>query len=49
MSTRLSAIQTANIRTRSRDLLFAAFVALAAVISISTLTTAIDVANVASR
>ena len=50
MPTRLANIQRANLRTRSRDLLFAAFVALAAVVSISALGTAVDAATqVASK
>ncbi len=49
MSTRLAAIKLSNVRSRSRDLMFAAFVALAAIVSISTLSTAVDVASVASR
>lgn len=50
MSTRLANIRRANVRTRSRDLLFAAFVALAAIVSVSALGTAVDVATqVASK
>ena len=45
MSTRLTAIQLANTKSRSRDLLFAAFVALASVISIATIGTAVDAAG----
>lgn len=50
MSTRLANIKLANTKSRSRDLLFAAFVALASVISIATIGTAVDAAtSVAQR
>lgn len=49
MSTRLAAIKLANTRTRSRDLMFAAFVALAAVIGVTTIGTAIDAAQIVAR
>ena len=48
MSTRLANIRLANTRSRSRDLLFAAFVALASIVSISSLGTAIDAASQAA-
>ncbi len=49
MTNRLQNITTRQAKTRARDVVFAAFVALAAVISVSTLTTAADAAHVASR
>jgi hypothetical protein len=49
MTTRLQNIATRQAKTRARDLLFAAFVALAAVISISTVSAAAAAAHVASR
>jgi hypothetical protein len=50
MTNRLSNIAARQTKTRARDLVFAAFVALAAVISVSTISTAADVAtHVASR
>ena len=49
MSTRLTAIKLANVRTRSRDLMFAAFVALAAIVGVSSIGTAINASHVASR
>ena len=45
MSTRLATIATAQKKTRTRDLLFACFVALAAAIGVSSVVTAADVAN----
>ncbi len=50
MSNRLANIATRQTKTRARDLLFAAFVALAAVVSVSTVGAAVDAAtHVASR
>ena len=49
MSTRLSAIALANTRSRTRDFMFAAFVALAALIGVSSVGTAINASHVASR
>lgn len=43
--THLNAIETRQRKSAARDLLFAAFVALAAIISISTVTTAITTAS----
>ncbi len=43
--THLNAIETRQRKSASRDLLFAAFVALAAVISVSTVTSAIVAAS----
>jgi hypothetical protein len=45
MSPRLARIQLANVQSRSRDLMFAAFVALASIISIATIGTAVDAAH----
>lgn len=47
--THLNAIETRQRKSASRDLLFAAFVALAAVISISTVTTAIMTASTVAQ
>jgi len=47
--TRLETIVTAQKKTRVRDAIFACFVALAAAISITTVTTAADAANVTQR
>ena len=50
MTNRLANIAARQTKTRTRDLMFAAFVALAALVSVSTLSTAADVAtHVASR
>ena len=50
MSNRLQNIATRQTKTRARDFLFAAFVALAAIVSVSTVSTAVDAAtHVASR
>ena len=43
--THLNAIETRQRKSASRDLLFAAFVALAALVSISSLTTAVAAAS----
>ena len=45
MSNHLANIKQANLRTRSRDLMFAAFVALAAIVSVASIGTAIDAAS----
>ena len=45
MSPRLGNIQAANQKSRTRDLLFAGFVALAAVVSIATIGIAVEVAT----
>jgi hypothetical protein len=45
MTTRLQNIATRQSQSRARDLLFAAFVALAAVISVSSLSTAAHAAS----
>ncbi|MBA2539218.1 MAG: hypothetical protein H0V17_06255 [Deltaproteobacteria bacterium] len=47
--TRLETIATAQKKTRVRDAIFACFVALAAAISITTVTTAASAANVTQR
>ena len=44
MSTRLANIERANTKSRSRDLLFAAFIALTTVVSIASIGTAVDAA-----
>ena len=50
MSNRLANIASRQRTSRSRDVLFAAFVALAAVVSVATLSTAVDAATqIASR
>lgn len=46
---RLETIATAQKKTRSRDLIFACFVALAAVVGVTSVTTAAHAANVAQR
>lgn len=43
--TRLETIATAQKKTRTRDALFACFIALAAVIGVTSVTTAADAAN----
>ncbi|MBA2539025.1 MAG: hypothetical protein H0V17_05270 [Deltaproteobacteria bacterium] len=45
MSNRLATIAAAQKKTRVRDLVFACFVALAAVVSVSTVTTAANAAS----
>ena len=47
--THLQAIETRQRKSASRDLLFAAFVALAAVISVSTVTSAIIAASTVAQ
>ena len=49
MSTRLANIKLANSKSRSRDLLFAAFVGLASVVSIATIGPAVDAAHVVAQ
>lgn len=50
MSTRLANIQLANTKSRSRDLLFVAFIALASIVSVASIGTAVDAAHlVASK
>jgi hypothetical protein len=46
MTTRLATIANAQKKTRTRDAIFACFVALAAAIAVSSVTTAADVANI---
>lgn len=47
--THLNAIETRQRKSAARDLLFAAFVALAAVISVSTVTTAIAASSAVAQ
>jgi hypothetical protein len=49
MSNRLATIATRQRQSRARDFLFAAFIALAAVVSVSSIAVAADAAQIASR
>jgi hypothetical protein len=49
MSTHLLNIKLANTKSRSRDLLFVAFVALASVVSIASIGTAVDAAHLIAQ
>lgn len=49
MTTRLETIATAQKKTRARDVLFACFVALAAAVAVTSVTTAAKAAHVTQR
>lgn len=49
MTTRLQTIATAQKKTRVRDAIFACFVALAAAVAITSVTTAAEAANISQR
>ncbi len=49
MTTRLQTIATAQKKTRIRDAIFACFVALAAAVAITSVTTAAEAANISQR
>jgi hypothetical protein len=49
MSVHLLNIKHANIKSRSRDLLFIAFVALTSVVSIASIGTAVDAAHLVAQ
>lgn len=49
MSTHLLNIHLANTKSRTRDLLFTAFVALASIVSIASIGTAVDAAHIITQ